>query len=361
MNDETVNLKERLAKPTRVTRTPISASERKSNAPLIIALTLTVFWAVFCGAYAYVFPDLTKGIRDTPMDLAMLALAVFLPIVLIWFVALAADAMQSLKSEAAHLRSEMADLRTSSSNTLPAPMAQPTHMEIRPDSWIKDQLLQIAKLAKQTEIQVADIAMNSEYGRQKLIANRDAPALPKAKPTHVDDNQASLPLTGPTEVETAPITVQEFLKALNFPDSPEDREGFRVMRRAKEDRELSKLLTTCQSLLSMLSQDGIYMDDLYPDPTNAGLWRRFVTGERSGSTATLGGIRDRSALALARNRMRVDTNFRATVHSYLVQYLDTLSNFEPTAEDQELINLSQTRSGKAFMLLGRLVGTFDVS
>ena len=362
MNDETVILKEVLAKPKQVTRTPITASQRKSNAPLIIALTLTVLWVGFCGAYAFVFPSLISSIKDTPTDLAMLALAVFLPIVLIWFVALAADAMQSLKSEAAHLRSEMADLRSNSPRNLPVPVAQPTHMDIRPDSWIKDQLMQIAMLAKQTDDQVADIAMHSEYSRRKLVANRDVPALPNANAGAADDlNQPTLPLTGPTEVETAPITVQEFLKALNFPDSPEDREGFRVMRRAKENRSLSQLLTTCQSLLSMLSQDGIYMDDLQPDPTDAATWRRYVAGERDTSTATLGGIRDRSALALARNRMRVDTDFRATVHSYLVQFLDTLSNFEPTAEDHELINLAETRSGKAFMLLGRLVGTFDVS
>lgn len=362
MNDETVALKKVLTDPKQVREIRVGKTVKKSKAALIIALTLTTIWGAACVAYVIAFPNMMVGVSENPISLVIIALTAFVPIVLIWFVALLADAMDSLKFEASSLRSEMANMQASSDSNLPVPVPQPTHMEISQDSWIKEQLTQITTLAKQTEGQVADIALKTSQKRRKSDANRNAPALPiGVSPDARDLNQPALPLTGPTHAEGAPITVQEFLKALNFPDSPEDREGFRVMRRAKEVRTLSQLLTTCQSLLSMLSQDGIYMDDLKPDPTDPEIWRRYAQGERNASTTTLGAIRDRSALALARNRMRVDTDFRATVHSYLVQFLDTLSHFEPNAEDTELLELADTRSGKAFMLLGRLVGTFDNS
>jgi hypothetical protein len=108
-----------------------------------------------------------------------------------------------------------------------------------------------------------------------------------------------------------------------------------------------------------MSQDGIYMDDLRPDRARAEIWRRFSQGERGKSVAALGGIRDRSSLALTAGRMREDAIFRDAAHHFLRKYDQMLVAFEAEASDEDIAALAETRTSRAFMLLGRVTGAFD--
>ena len=112
-------------------------------------------------------------------------------------------------------------------------------------------------------------------------------------------------------------------------------------------------------MLTLLSQDGIYMDDMRPDRARPEVWRRFAKGERGKVVASLGGIRDRSSLALSAGRMREDTIFRDTAHHFLRKFDNMLQSLEPEASDEEISDLSETRTARAFMLLGRITGAFD--
>jgi hypothetical protein len=171
--------------------------------------------------------------------------------------------------------------------------------------------------------------------------------------------QAALALGAPPEESRPPLSVGDFIRALHFPESPEDRAGFRALRLALEDRVVAKLIRAAQDVLTLLSQDGIYMDDLKPDLSRPDLWRRFSAGERGRSIAGLGGIRDRSSLALAASRMKSDPVFRDAAHHFLRAFDRTVAEFEPNASDAELAELGDTRTARAFMLLGRVSGTFD--
>ena len=156
-----------------------------------------------------------------------------------------------------------------------------------------------------------------------------------------------------------PLDVADFIRAVNFPENAEDRDGFRALRRALQDRNAAKLVRSAQDVLTLLSQDGIYMDDLRPDRARPEIWRRFAQGERGAAVASLGGVRDRSCLALSAGRMRQDPIFRDAVHHFLRQFDQTLTAFEAEASDQEINDLAETRTARAFMLLGRVSGTFD--
>jgi hypothetical protein len=112
-------------------------------------------------------------------------------------------------------------------------------------------------------------------------------------------------------------------------------------------------------VLTLLSQDGIYMDDLTPDRARPEFWRRFAAGERGRAIAALGGIRDRSSLALAAGRMRGDVIFRDAAHHFLRNFDRAIAGFIPEATDQEIGEMAETRTARAFMLLGRVTGTFD--
>ena len=101
------------------------------------------------------------------------------------------------------------------------------------------------------------------------------------------------------------------------------------------------------------------MDDLIPDRARPEIWRKFAAGERGGAIAGLGGIRDRSSLALTSARMRQDSIFRDAAHHFLRAFDRTFSGLADTLTDQDIAALAETRTARAFMLLGRVAGIFD--
>ena len=69
-------------------------------------------------------------------------------------------------------------------------------------------------------------------------------------------------------------------------------------------------------------------------------------------------MRDRTSLALTAGRMRQDTIFRDAAHHFLRQFDRTFAEFEKIATDQDIVNLAETRTARAFMLFGRVAGIF---
>lgn len=184
---------------------------------------------------------------------------------------------------------------------------------------------------------------------------RPAPAVAPAPPV-APEEEPELALPAPAaEIEVAR---GDLVRALQFPEDEEDSEGFAALRRALGNREVRQLIQAAQDVLTLLSQDGIYMDDLIPDQARPEVWRRFAEGERGRTVAQLGGVRERGPLGLVMRRMREDTIFRDTAHHFLRLFDRILSEFEPDAEDEELVALSGTRTARAFMLIGRAAGVF---
>ena len=69
--------------------------------------------------------------------------------------------------------------------------------------------------------------------------------------------------------------------------------------------------------------------------------------------------RDRSALTLTAARMKADPVFRDAAHHFLRSFDRIFQEFEKAASDSELSDLAETRTVRAFMLLGRVTGIFD--
>ena len=169
--------------------------------------------------------------------------------------------------------------------------------------------------------------------------------------------EPQLDLAGLAPAEDA--AMEDVIVALNFPETPDDRAGFAALRRALKDTRAQALIRQAQDVLTLLSQDGIYTDDLIPDRARPELWRRFANGERGRMVGALGGIRDRDALATAAARMREDAIFRDAAHHFLRSFDRTFAALEPDATDEDVARLTDTRSARAFMLLGRAAGMFD--
>lgn len=333
----------------------LSPSPRRRHiAPVWIGYGLTALWLLAAALFVWVPADTSGTEPLSGSGKLLLGFAILFPVVLIWVAVFVAQALRAMRQETVALRSALEKL-VQSVKTGPdgAPAAR--------DPALQRQLDEIATLTRQTGHRISALAEQSLRRPAKPSGPRADAALRDSgrKPAEDATAQPALPLSGPNHAERMPISIAEFIRALDFPKTADDRDGFRIMRRAMEERRLSKLLTVAQDLLSVMSEDGIYMDDLQPDLPMARVWRRFANGERGITISALGGIRDRAALTLVKSRMKNDTAFRDKVHNFLREFDTVLRNFEQTADDDELNAMATTRSARAFMLLGRVAGTFD--
>ncbi|MGQ0610862.1 MAG: hypothetical protein ACT4N9_07145 [Paracoccaceae bacterium] len=311
----------------------------------VLAGVLSAVWLVATFAYFW-----RGAAQENAAGLVLTVLVVLLPLVLIWAAAITLRAVRTLRAEARRLQASVDAMRQAlAASQQAAATSRPTTAERRPDDSPPP--------ARLGEAAQAGFASRRDAAATQPSANRKA-ALVSPQPDPSAE-QIILPLGTPAEDLHRPLTAPEFVRALQFPESPDDKEGFRALRLALEDRELAKLIRAAQDVLTLLSQEGIYMDDLTPDRAHPDLWRRFAGGERGRAIAGLGGIRDRSSLTLTAARMREDAIFRDAAHHFLRSFDRSVAAFEKTASDADLADLSETRTARAFMVLGRVSGIFD--
>lgn len=315
---------------------------RRLTATEVVAALLSLLWL---GAVVAYFALSEPAGEDTTGDSLLLRFfVIFLPIALIWVAAVTARTIRELRDEARRLQISVDAMRHSyvQQQQSAAATAKPS---------VERKLEEIAASAKQTETTLATFTSARATGPQAV--RKEAPQF--APPSE----QSALALGTTAEDMRPPMAMDEFIRALNFPDNPDDKEGFRCLRLALEDREAARMIRAAQDVLTLLSQDGIYMDDLRPDRAKPEIWRRFAAGERGRPVAALGGIRDRSSIALTAGRMRSDTIFRDAAHHFLRQFDRSFQAFEKSASDQDITEMSDTRTARAFMLFGRVTGVFD--
>ncbi|OWJ78156.1 hypothetical protein [Haematobacter genomosp. 1] len=295
----------------------------------IAAAALTLLWLVIAAVFFFT-GDGSEGGR--PLSALVAALAVLMPVALIWLIATSLRTVRRLREEAASLQQEIDALRrgATAQPLRQPPVAQPP-------------------VSQPSAAQVLPPLTAGTAARAAQPARRQ-PAPPRAVP-----QQAA-----PEAAEQEPLPPADFIGALNFPDSPDDAEGIRTLRRALEDPTAAKLIRSAQDVLNLLGADGIYMDDLVPEELPPGaLWRQFSEGARGQSVAGLGAIEEPNVLAATATRMRSDPVFRDAAQHFLRQFDRSLSDFAPTVPDEMLAMVGMTRTARAFMLLGRVAGTFD--
>jgi hypothetical protein len=326
---------------------PLPPSDDSGRGLEIGGAVLSLAWIVLILAYVLMAPS---GSDARTFGLMLTLLMVFLPLALIWVVVTTLRSVRELRAEAARLQASVDAMRATYVQTQ---AQQPAAMK----PSVERKIDEIAAVSRQAETVLATFTSRRDMSLTVPSADRKA-ALVQEQPD-LSAEQPALALGAPAENGRPPLSVADFIRALQFPESPEDKDGFRALRLALEDRTVAKLIRAAQDVLTLLSQDGIYMDDLKPDMSRPDLWRRFASGERGRSIAGLGGIRDRTSLALAAGRMKADPVFRDAAHHFLRSFDKTVAAFEPNATDVELADLGDTRTARAFMLLGRVTGTFD--
>jgi hypothetical protein len=163
----------------------------------------------------------------------------------------------------------------------------------------------------------------------------------------------------PEPAELAPLPWADLVRALDFPRDAEDGDGFRALKAALRHPALAQMLQAAEDVLNLLSQEGVYVDELAMDPVDPVAWRRFIAGVRGPDAAGVAGIRDPHALDVARRLTASDSIFRDSALFFQRRFDGVLAEFAAKARDAELIELVGTRSGRAFMLLARLNRSLD--
>ena len=313
----------------------------------VVAIVLSALWLLGAGVFfLFLTPEGAEETGDGGLRFLMTMLAVFLPVAMIWVAATAARASKVMREESQRLQTAIDAIRY-------AYIGQQQGNKGGTESNLSRKLDELVASARKTEIALANLHGPHED------APRPAPAAAPAPQPPAPEEQPTLALGTQASDMSAPLSAEDFTRALNFPETAEDQAGFNALRRALKDRSAAQLVQAAQDVLTLLSQDGIYMDDLRPDRARPEVWRQFAGGARGRTIAPLGGIRDRSSLALANARMRQDPIFRDAAHHFLRRFDRTFAEFEKHATDEEISALADTRTARAFMLLGRCAGTFD--
>ena len=341
------------AEPTeaRARPTPLGIYDRPGTEGIssieIAALVLSGIWLFGSIVFFLILPDasdVAEGFGG--LRFVMIMLAVFMPVGMIWVAATAARSSRIMREESQRLQAAIDAIRH-------AYIAQNQSGAMGPEpASVARKLDEIAEAARKTETVLATFTTRREQDRAA-----PTPAPTPAEPARED--QPALELGTQAADMAPPLAVEDFIRALNFPETAEDEAGFSALRRALKDRSAAQLIQAAQDVLTLLSQDGIYMDDLLPDRARPEVWRQFGQGARGRPIAALGGVRDRSSLALTAGRMKQDPIFRDAAHHFLRRFDKTFAEFETTATDGEISALAETRTARAFMLLGRVAGTFD--
>ena len=314
-----------------------------------IALAVSAAWILITGVFFLLFAEPVEG-TGSAYQAAVVLMAVFVPAILVWVAAASARSGQIIREESLRL--------------------QDAAMVIRHAAITETQVLDPEEVSPAivTSLDHEDsLVTHQPRPDPSIVPFSSSRSLPPARTTstrqphipNLEAEQPVLPLEAQDETVQPPLSTSDFISALNFPQTAEDKEGFDALRKALRHREAAQIIQASQDVLTLLSQDGIYMDDLPPDMAHPDLWRRFAAGERGRQIAALGGIRDRSSLALSAARMKQDTIFRDASHHFLRLYDRMMSRFCEVADDAEISALSDTRTSRAFMLLGRVAGTFD--
>ena len=306
--------------------------------PEVLAFILSIAWLGGLVAAFRLMGDSGASLSDT-LGLIVTALAVFLPLALIWLSVVILRAARSMRDESRRLHATVEAMRR---------------------TWVQQQ--QAAGLALKPTVEekldaIADAQRKAEEIRLAQFTTRRSPLRRPTAPAPQAEGaeQPLLALVNPLPAP-APLADDDMIRALHFPRDADDAEGFDALRRALADHPTAELIRAAQEVLTVLSQEGIYMDDLRPDRTRPDLWRAFATGARGAEVSGLGGIRDRSCLALTYARMRSDPAFRENAHRFLRAFDLRFADFETRASDDAIARLSETRSARAFMLLGRVTG-----
>lgn len=321
------------------------ATLARRDAIATTGVALAAVWLLLVGLFWLMSPatggDPESAVQASGVARLTVMMGAVMPLVLIGLAVRTARAIALLRAEAEDLRRRLADLqgaagpagamRDASRQDPLAPRAQPDQGGAPP--------------APRPPAPAAAPAQPPA-----------AAAAPRPLPRGLPEDRG--PDRRPAGTDQLPVDAETLIRALNFPDGADDSPAIIALRRALLDPRHVRVLRAAQDVVTLLAGQDLYMDDLPPDPAPAAAWRRFADGARGSAVAAVGAIHDTTAMAVVSALLDRDEIFRDTAHHFLRHFDAMLTRQVPQMDDAQIAALAQTRSARAFMLLGRIAGIF---
>ncbi|MCB1354442.1 MAG: hypothetical protein KDK03_17060 [Rhodobacteraceae bacterium] len=357
-------------------------------APIVWALVASLLWSILVLGYGIGFLSVAAEAQVRGMvflDGIFLLLALVFPLGLVWLAAWLFEALREQREIAVALTERTGPLLAELEATRRAVAAGNGGVSDAVDQTIRA----IVQTRQRSETDLAETLSAVSSGQVRLQATLTAlldslvidpvgsappmaempppseparPATAPARPSTPSDNRSEeplLPLLPDSVTDPARPDWPDLVKALDFPRDDQDFEGFRALQAVLRYQPLAQMLQSAEDVLTLLSQEGVYMDDLSVETGDPVHWRRFMAGERGAEVSSVGGIVDEQALELTRALLKSDMIFRDTALFFQRRFDRVLQDFAREAGDEEIMDVANTRSGRAFMLLTRLNGSFD--
>lgn len=345
------------------------------------AALVSLAWTVLVAAYAIGFFGASSARGTSFLDGAFFLVTWALPLILIWLAAFLAEELARLRALVAGLDTLAAELaatrealdrhpaapRPAPADPGPAQAAATAALERLSAGQAEIAARQAELAAGQAELAVALGGLRSAALAQaapsqgparppRPAAARPGPARPQTGAQTGAPSDPPLPEPEPAEPD---LSWAEVVRAFDFPRNAEDAEGFRALKAALQRQSFAQTLQAAEDVLTILSQDGVYMDDVAAAPADPEAWRRFLAGGRGPTVAGLGGVADTAAIEAAQRLMKADTVFRDTTLFFLRRFDAALRDIARGASDAQIAEIADTRSGRAFQLMARASGAFD--
>lgn len=365
--DAALTNKTRSAAPTSAGATSAPKRAFKWLMAFRVATALSALWMLVVTVYGVGFFGVFGTSFHTPRPAAALEVALFLlaaagPVALFFYGALLARKAEEVRLAAARLTSAVDALRLSATprtGQVTDDLADALSRAARA-TMAEDRAAVSEALARMDATLAETRAMVGGLNEQDSKARREAKTIAVA---HVatDAAQPVLPFaSGPDDTPAPAIPWDSVVRALQFPRDESDEAGFAAIRTVVEDHDMAALLQAAEDVLSLMSEDGLYMEDVRPEIAPTPIWRRYAEGARGKAVAEIGGVRDEVALAIARGLLRNDPVFRDTALHFLRRF-DRLAERMITelGEDPMVLEAADSRTGRAFMIVARVMGVFD--
>lgn len=338
---------------------------RRPDPATLAAGVASALWLAAVGAYALgLFAGAAEaGAPPVGLSAALLLIAAAVPVALFLAVAALLGRAQALRDETAALRAALSSREPERADNGLTPAMARTATEAARAAAAETARALSARLdrieAALTETREGVAAICTLAGREAEGARAEKKTEPQRPEAPV--GQPALPFSEPEARPSArPIAWRDIVRALDFPRSDNDAEGFAAMRAALRDPEFAKVLQAAEDVLTILAADGLHMEDVRPDPAPLTAWRAYAEGARGAAAAAIGGVRDPDVVAAARARMRSDPIFRDACLVFVRRWNGVVARvFRELGDDPVMLEVADTRSGRAFMLAARAMGAFD--
>lgn len=298
---------------------------------VIIGAAASLAWLLLTALFWLLGPD-APAQGSGLMRLASVV-SVIMPLALIWLAVGLARTIDNLRQEANDLRVQMVHMQGS-------------------DASADDSTLPEAHFRQ------GPAPVSAPLARQSTKTAGNPPAKPKAHaplPKARDPRPSAARADAPASV---PVELEDLVLAANFPNGPDDHETIDALRAALRDHDAARVLRAGQDMITLLAGASIYMDHLQPEVPDLSLWRRFAAGERGAHMSQIGTIADDEVVQTVVDLLKSDVIFQDAAHHFLRYFDLAVTRWAPSMSDAQLDQFADSRSARAFLLLGQAKGIF---